>query len=61
MNNNGLTLMMGVLRRYRLAVRPTTSRHTPPPIAMIGSLRLHDNDATLLRPLQADQIKGTTP
>ena len=33
--------MTGVLRRYRLAVSPATSRQTPPPMAMMGSLRLH--------------------
>ena len=34
-------LIIGVLRRKRFAARPQTSRQTPPPIAMIGSLRLH--------------------
>ena len=34
------TLIRGVLRRYKLAARPATSRHTPPPMAMMGSLRL---------------------
>ena len=36
-----LTLMMGVLRLYRLAARPATSKHTPPPKAMMGSFRLY--------------------
>jgi len=34
------TLMMGVLRRNKFAASPQTSRQTPPPIAMMGSLRL---------------------
>lgn len=34
------TLMMQVLRRNRFAARPVTSRHMPPPMAMIGSWRL---------------------
>ena len=33
-------LIKGVLRLYRFAARPATSKHTPPPMAMIGSLRL---------------------
>jgi hypothetical protein len=32
--------MMAVFLRYRLAARPATSRHTPPPMAMMGSERL---------------------
>ena len=37
------TLMMGVLRRYRLATSPATSRQTPPPMAMMGSFLLHSS------------------
>ena len=31
--------MYGVFRRKRVAASPTTSKHTPPPIAMTGSNR----------------------
>ncbi len=41
------TLMTGVLRRKRFAARPQTSRHTPPPMAMIGSLRLRPKPQVL--------------
>lgn len=51
------TLMMHVLRRYRLAARPATSRHTPPPMAMMGSWRLQSNSG------QPDvaPVSGTMP
>jgi hypothetical protein len=41
--------MTGVFRLYRLAASPTTSRHTPPPMAIKGSLRLSKGKDNLRR------------
>ena len=43
-----LALMTGVLRLYRLAASPVTSRQTPPPIATMGSFRLRSSTALLV-------------